>query len=596
MNRYRTIGPFITASVAAGVAAQINIDAALAGFVIPASCNIVKVKIVPTVSAVYSARVYTGAAYSAAQRLIRWEEQSGTLFYPIDVTDGLNVEGLQGWPLPYDEAAGVAAIHFEIENLGAAANTYTYTIQIEEVPVFDASGNVTFRGGITANGDTVALLTAAQVLTNKTISGASNTLTNIGNGSLTNSSVTVTAGVGMSGGGAVSLGSAVTLTNAGVTSAIGTANQVSVSGATGAVTFSLPQNIHTAATPTFGGLTLTAGALASGQNALSVTGTLSNTNAIQRGVNLLITSGTGATLNNGLYVSLIAGNLTTAYNQAISLINEVAGTGTSVIGAQANYGLYGYIWGTTVGTNVANYGEALNGIVNIGQSGRAVTLKNAGTNIGVLGLALNTGTTPIQLGGFFGLMSAAPTFTSAALMADNGATTSPIFVLRDNGVNKWEFVDGGDLVPSTTNTNAIGTTSLLVSAINVLAVRMGGGVPYLDSSTFILGAASNAIWFGRAQLKSPADSIVTMMNNAGTNFDRLQLGGTTSSFPSLKRSTTAIEVKLADDSAYSNLKAILTTSANAVTGLGAGVLSALTNASLVITDGTGTVYRVPCII
>jgi hypothetical protein len=37
----------------------------------------------------------------------------------------------------------------------------------------------------------------------------------------------------------------------------GTANQVTVSASTGSVTLSLPQNIHTAATPTFGALTLT---------------------------------------------------------------------------------------------------------------------------------------------------------------------------------------------------------------------------------------------------------------------------------------------------------------------------------------------------
>lgn len=50
-----------------------------------------------------------------------------------------------------------------------------------------------------------------QTLTNKTISGASNTLTNIANGSLTNSSLTVTAGTGLAGGGAVALGASVTL-------------------------------------------------------------------------------------------------------------------------------------------------------------------------------------------------------------------------------------------------------------------------------------------------------------------------------------------------------------------------------------------------
>lgn len=48
---------------------------------------------------------------------------------------------------------------------------------------------------------------------------------------------------------------------AGVTSLTGTANQVSVSAATGAVTLSLPQNIHTGAAPTFAGVTLTSSAI-----------------------------------------------------------------------------------------------------------------------------------------------------------------------------------------------------------------------------------------------------------------------------------------------------------------------------------------------
>ncbi|MBS1614400.1 MAG: hypothetical protein JST49_16385 [Bacteroidetes bacterium] len=49
--------------------------------------------------------------------------------------------------------------------------------------------------------------------------------------------------------------SGTTINNTGVTSVAGTANQVSVSAGTGAVTFSLPQNIHTSASPTFANVT-----------------------------------------------------------------------------------------------------------------------------------------------------------------------------------------------------------------------------------------------------------------------------------------------------------------------------------------------------
>tara|TARA_Y100000034_G_scaffold19490_2_gene22022 strand:- start:3060 stop:5270 length:2211 start_codon:yes stop_codon:yes gene_type:complete len=50
-----------------------------------------------------------------------------------------------------------------------------------------------------------------QTLTNKTINASNNTLSNIANGSLTNSAVTVTAGNGLSGGGSVALGASVSL-------------------------------------------------------------------------------------------------------------------------------------------------------------------------------------------------------------------------------------------------------------------------------------------------------------------------------------------------------------------------------------------------
>jgi hypothetical protein len=72
------------------------------------------------------------------------------------------------------------------------------------------------------------------------LSQFANTLNTSGqtsNGGLQNSSVTVTAGTGMSGGGAVALGSSVTLNNAGVTS-VTAGTGISVSASTGGVTIS----------------------------------------------------------------------------------------------------------------------------------------------------------------------------------------------------------------------------------------------------------------------------------------------------------------------------------------------------------------------
>lgn len=101
-----------------------------------------------------------------------------------------------------------------------------------------------------ASTDTLVGRATTDTLTNKSISGATNTLSAIANASLTNSSVTVTAGTGMSGGGAVSLGGSVTLTNAGVTSNVA-GTGVTVSGATGAVTVSIGQAVATSSNVQF---------------------------------------------------------------------------------------------------------------------------------------------------------------------------------------------------------------------------------------------------------------------------------------------------------------------------------------------------------
>jgi len=72
-------------------------------------------------------------------------------------------------------------------------------------------GPITSTGTISIDTTVVATLTGTQTLTNKTISGSNNTLTDIGNGSLTNSSITIN-GSPISLGGSVSVGSVTDVT------------------------------------------------------------------------------------------------------------------------------------------------------------------------------------------------------------------------------------------------------------------------------------------------------------------------------------------------------------------------------------------------
>jgi hypothetical protein len=70
----------------------------------------------------------------------------------------------------------------------------------------------------------------------------------------------------------------------------------------------------------------------------------------------------------------------------------------------------------------------------------------------------------------------------------------------------------------------------------------------VQATNFFAGASGS-----RTKYTSTGDGVGLLTNVAGTDFTRLQFGGTTSAFPSLKRNGTIIEAKLADDSGYASL-------------------------------------------
>lgn len=117
-------------------------------------------------------------------------------------------------------------------------------------------------------------------------------------------------------------------------------------------------------------------------------------------------------------------------------------------------------------------------------------------------------------------------------------------------------------------------SGMYLSSANLLGFAVAGAAQASLDNTGILAAASGfraaaggAFAFGtNSQIQCSADGLLTLLNNAGTGFTRLCYGGTTASFPALKRNGTAINFRLADDSADCGITAGASTFSGVITG------------------------------
>jgi len=95
---------------------------------------------------------------------------------------------------------------------------------------------------------------------------------------------------------------------------------------------------------------------------------------------------------------------------------------------------------------------------------------------------------------------------------------------------------------------------------NLMDLQVGGVSRFRVSNVGTLTADGNIqinggylTFSSLSRIRCTVDSNITLFNNAINNFNLLQLGGTTSSFPAIKRNGTAIDFRLADDSGYANI-------------------------------------------
>jgi hypothetical protein len=127
-----------------------------------------------------------------------------------------------------------------------------------------------------------------------------------------------------------------------------------------------------------------------------------------------------------------------------------------------------------------------------------------------------------------------------------------------------------------------------------LTVQTGGTVALTSHLTaengFIRIASAQAFqWLNRSKIYSLADGNVGLYNAGESSFNLLQFGGTTTSFPALKRSSTVLQARLANDSDFCPLQGQLRTHANAVTE------TITADKTLTFYDAAGTAYKVPCV-
>lgn len=162
-------------------------------------------------------------------------------------------------------------------------------------------------------------------------------------------------------------------------------------------------------------------------------------------------------------------------------------------------------------------------------------------------------------------MTTAGVATIAALGLGTGVASNEL-VFGVNALTPWKINASGHILAGTDNTYDIGASGanrprVIYSSADINAgsqlvcgsnLRTTGDAVIGSHIYFRAGSGGSLL----TRITAPSDGVLKVSDNGETTFDRLQFGGTTSSFPAIKRDGAGLRFVVADDSASADIECL----------------------------------------
>lgn len=186
---------------------------------------------------------------------------------------------------------------------------------------------------------------------------------------------------------------------------------------------------------------------------------------------------------------------------------------------------------------------------------------------------------------------------AAGILAQRNAANAQVFRLYNTFTNSSNYERLTFDWQNTPGTARIGTEKagtgvaraleFITDGVTRVSLRAASSTVDFTGSISV-ASGSGFLWSGRSQIRSSTDGVIDLFNNNVNGFNRINFGGTDNTAPALKRTTTIIQARLADDSDFTQFdaKRLTITHGTQVVDQSALDITATWNAPVVTTTGT----------